>query len=78
MTDFIFIISAVAGWFLGMFFVTSYLKRSINNLDQSYETIKNDCSKSHSWAEYETAPGSGLVYLKCKDCKKTLKQVLDG
>lgn len=75
MTDTIFIVAAIGGWFLGMFLVSSYIKRS---MDTPNGIVKNDCSKSHSWSEHETAVGSGLVYLKCKDCKKTLKQVLDG
>ncbi len=39
------------------------------------EVIKN-CLKGHSWEEIDV--GDDLVTLKCKACKKTLKQVLDG
>lgn len=40
--------------------------------------VKKNCHGGHSWEELETFSGSELFYLKCKVCKKTLKEVMDG
>lgn len=70
MVDTVFIIAAISGWFIGMFLISGFIKRNLGS-----EGAKRDCPP-HIWEELETAKDSGLVYLKCKNCNKTLDQVM--
>jgi len=37
-----------------------------------------ECKKGHTWRSFESYPGADTEYLKCVECNKTLKQIMDG
>lgn len=62
-------IMLISFWF-GMFMILNHLKAQ-----EHYKPRKKECPP-HDWQEHETAPGSNVVYLKCRDCKRTLSDIL--
>lgn len=72
--DLIFIFAGLVGWYLGMYMIFRYIKKGIDGSEA--RPVKSDCSRGHSWKEFETFKDSGLVYLRCIDCNKTLTEVL--
>ncbi len=71
MSDLIFIGMAALSFGLGMILVNKFKAIRPEN---SYNTKKRDCPP-HTWREHETFKDSGLVYLKCQDCDKTLSDI---
>jgi hypothetical protein len=70
MNDIIFIGFALIAFGLGMTLVTKFKKLK----PELYVVKKPECPP-HAWKEFETAPGSGFVYLRCIDCNKTLSDI---
>lgn len=72
--DLVFITAGLIGWYLGMYMIFRHIKRGMDSSEAG--PVKTDCSRGHTWREFETFKNSGLVYLRCIDCNKTLAEVL--
>lgn len=70
MNDALFIGMALLAFGLGMLLVSRFKKLK----PEVYIPKKIECPP-HAWKEYETAPNSGIVFLRCTDCKKTLSDI---
>lgn len=43
---------------------------------KAFDMRNKPCLKGHNWQELPDPMQEGFVYLKCKDCNKTLGEVL--
>ena len=68
MDDLVFIGAAIMAFGVGIMLVNKF-KKTVE-----YLPTKQECPP-HAWKEYETAPNSGIVFLRCKSCNKTLREI---
>ncbi len=73
-SDTVFLVFTLVGFGLGMRLVLKYLRKP-TEIELAHAARVKSCPP-HAWQDLETFVGSGLVYMKCKDCKKTLNQIL--
>ena len=70
MDDLVFIGAALLAFGLGIMLVNKFKK-----IKPELYVVKRPECPPHAWKEYETAPNSGLVFLRCKTCNKTLSDI---
>lgn len=68
MNEMIFIGAAIMAFGLGIILVNKFKK------NKEYIPTKIECPP-HAWKEYETGPNSGIVFLRCQSCNKTLREI---
>ena len=70
MSDLLFIGLALLSFGLGIILVNKFKKIK----PELYIVKKPECPP-HAWKEIETTPGSGIVFLRCSDCGRTLSEI---